>query len=130
MNGPDSPASAVGELRLATIYAGESRYAEAGRLLHHALPIAESIWPEGYFAVADGLYQLAEVERLERQYANAELSYQKAIAVYEKCGPSGAAGLAAALRQYAMLLRTGRGDEVKALEKRAEDIRKSAHAFQ
>jgi tetratricopeptide (TPR) repeat protein len=110
-------------------YIAEGRYSDAELLLQHALPIEERTWPEGHFSVADCLYELARVERLQRHYANAELLYQKAIAIYEKCGPLGTSGLAVALRQYAQLLKTGRSNEAKALERRAQQLRKSVQAF-
>jgi hypothetical protein len=58
------------------------------------------------------------------------LLYQRAIASYEKLGPSGSGGLGAALQQYARLLRTGRSDEARALEKRAQEVQKGVHSFQ
>jgi tetratricopeptide (TPR) repeat protein len=128
--GPESPAVALGEYRLATAFIGEGKYAEARVLLQHALPIEETTWPDGHFVVGDCLYEMAEVERLQRRYANAELLYQRAIALYEKDGASCSPGLAAALQQYATLLKTGRTDEARSLEKRAQELRKSIHAFQ
>ena len=122
--------TALAECRLATAYTGEGKYDEAELLFQHALPILERTWPDGHFVVADGFYEMAEVERLRRQYANAELLYQKAIAVYEKCGSAGASGLSVALQHYARLLRIGRTDEAKALEKRAQELGKNVHAFQ
>jgi tetratricopeptide (TPR) repeat protein len=129
IDGPDSSTTALGEYRLATAFAGEGKYDEAESALRHALPVLEKTWPGGHFAVADCLLEMAEVERLRRQYASAELLYQKAIAMYEKCGVPGRSGLAVSLQQYAKLLRTGRNDEAKALEKRAQELQKSVHAF-
>ena len=126
--GANHPAVAIGEARLARIYTQRGRYREARTMLEHALPILEMTWPDGYL-FADGLYDLAQVERLEKDYAAAELGYRKAIAAYEKTGAAGAQGLEMALRQYASLLRTNRGDEAKALEKRAEGLHKSVQAF-
>jgi tetratricopeptide (TPR) repeat protein len=130
IDGPDNLAAALAEYRLAVAYAGEGKYDEAESVLQHALAILEKTWPDGHFVVADCLHEMAEVERLRRRYANAELLYQRAIAVYEKCGLAGSSGLAVALQQYARLLRTGRTDEAKALEKRAQELQKSVHAFQ
>ncbi len=126
--GADHPTVAIGESWLAKVYTEQGRYREAKAMLEHALPILKTTWPAGYL-FADGLYYLAQVERLERDYAAAELGYRKAIAAYEKAGAVGSQGLEVALRQYASLLRTNRGEEAKALDKRAEGLRKSGQAF-
>lgn len=123
INGPEDTTVALGEYWLARAYTGEGRYAEAEVLLRHALPIEERRWPEGSVTVGDCLYATAEAERLQRHYANAELLYQRTIALYEKCDSSGTPKLTVALRQYAKLLKTGRTDEAKALEKRAQSLR-------
>lgn len=127
--GPEHPTVAMGEVRMAQAYTQQGKYAEAGRLLLHALAILEKTWPEGHFLVADCLYELAEVERLQHHYLDAELQYQRAIAVYEKAGSGGSRGLALALRQYAKLLRTSRAEEARALEKRAQGLQQSLQAF-
>jgi tetratricopeptide (TPR) repeat protein len=126
--GADHPTVAIGESWLAKVYTEQGRYREAKTMLEHALPILRTTWPDGYL-LADGLYYLAQVERLERNFAAAELDYRKAIAAYEKAGAVGSQGLEVALRQYASLLRTNRGDEAKDLERRAEGLRKSVQAF-
>ncbi len=126
--GADHPTVAIGESWLARVYTQQGRYREAKTMLEHALPILEITWPDGYL-VADSLYELAQVERLEKDYAAAELAYRKAILAYEKAGGAGSQGLEVALRQYASLLRTNRGDEAKALERRAEGLRKGVQAF-
>lgn len=126
--GANHPTVAIGESWLATVYTQQGRYGEAKTMLEHALPILEMTWPDGYL-VADGLYQLAQVQRLGKDYAAAELGYRQAIAAYEKAGPAGSQGLEVALRQYASLLRTNRGDEAKALERRAQDLRRTVQAF-
>ena len=119
---------AIGESWLAKVYAQQGRYREAKTVLEHALPILEMTWPDGYL-VADGLYDLAQVERVEKDYAAAEPGYRKAIAAYEKVGAAGSQGLEMALRQYTSLPGTNRGDEAKALERRAESLRRSVQAF-
>lgn len=126
--GANHPTVAVAESRLAKVYAQQGRYGEARTMLGHALPILESTWPDGYL-FADSLYDLAQVERLDKDYAAAELDYRKAIAAYEKAGTAGSQGLETALRQYASLLRTNRGDEAKALERRAQDLHRGVQAF-
>jgi tetratricopeptide (TPR) repeat protein len=126
--GANHPTVAVGEARLAKVYTQQGRYREAKTVLEHALPILEMTWPGGYL-LADSLYDLAQVERLEKDYAAAELGYRKAIVAYETAGAAGSQGLEMALRQYASLLRTNRADEAKALERRAEGLRKSVQAF-
>jgi tetratricopeptide (TPR) repeat protein len=126
--GANHPTVAVGESWLARVYTQQGRYREAKAMLDHALPILEMTWPDGYL-FADSLYDLAQVERLEKDYAAAELGYRKAIAAYEKAGAAGSQGLAMALRQYASLLRTNRGDEAKALERRADGLGRSVQAF-
>jgi tetratricopeptide (TPR) repeat protein len=126
--GANHPTVAIGESWLARVYTQQGRYREAKTMLEHALPILEMTWPDGYL-VADGLYEVAQVERLEKDYAAAELGYRKAIAAYEKAGSAGSQGLEVALRQYAGLLRTNRGEEAKALDKRAEGLRKSVQTF-
>ena len=126
--GANHPTVAIGEARLAKVYTQQGRYRESKTMLEHALPILEMTWPDGYL-FAGSLYDLAQVERLEKDYAAAELGYRKAIAAYEKAGAAGSQGLEMALRQYASLLRTNRGEEAKALEKRAEGLRKSVQAF-
>ena len=126
--GVNHPTVAIGEARLAKVYMEQGRYREAKTMLEHAVPILEMTWPDGYL-LADSLYDLAQVERLERDYAAAELGYRKAIAAYEKAGAAGSQGLEMALRQYASLLRTNRGEEAKALEKRAESLRRGVQAF-
>ena len=128
-SGPDSANVAVAEYRLATAYMNQGKHAEAESLLRHSLAIAEKTWPDGHSVVAACLYEMAEAERSQRHYADAELLYQKSIAMYEKFGPVGSLGLTVALKQYASLLKTGRGDEAKALEKRAQEMQKSIHGF-
>jgi tetratricopeptide (TPR) repeat protein len=117
-----------GESWLARVYTQQGRYREAKAMLEHALPLLERTWPDGCL-FAEGLYDLAQVERLERDYAAAELGYRKAITAYEKAGAAGSSGLEMALRQYASLLRTNRGDEAKSLDKRAEGLRRGVQAF-
>ncbi len=83
--GANHPTVAIGESWLAKVYTQQGRYREAKTMLEHALPILEMTWPDGYL-LADGLYELAQVERLEKDYAAAELGYRKAIVAYEKAG--------------------------------------------
>jgi tetratricopeptide (TPR) repeat protein len=130
LSGPETPSVALGECRLANAFIGERKYDNAQRLLNHGLPVLEKTWPDGHFVLAECLSEMAQLEHLQHRYANAELLYQKAIAVYQKSGPSGSAGLALALQQYAGLLRTGRNDEAKALEKRARELQKTERSFQ
>src|SRR5205823_6167618 len=120
----------LAEFRLAKVFAGEARYSEAGQLLAHAIAVDEKTWPGGHFLLGDSWFQLAEVERAEHRYAEAEVNYQKAIVVYEKSGASTSPGLASALRQYASLLKIGRREEARALEKRAQQVQRSVQAFQ
>ncbi len=106
--GANHPTVAIGESWLAKVYTQQGRYGEAKTMLQHALPILEMTWPDGYL-LADGLYELAQVERLEKDYASAELDYRKAIVAYEKAGAAGSQGLEMALRQYASLLQNQPG---------------------
>jgi tetratricopeptide (TPR) repeat protein len=127
--GPEHPTVALAEFRLANVYAGQGRYREAAPLLTHAIAVQERTWPDGHFLLADSLFQLAEVAKEDGRYGEAEVHYQRAIAVYEKAGRAGAGGLAAALRGYANLLRHGRKEELKAVEKRAQEAQRSLQAF-
>jgi tetratricopeptide (TPR) repeat protein len=129
-NGREHPTVALAEFRLAQAYTQQSRYAEAEPLLRHALSIEERMYPEGHLLIADCLLQLAELERLRHRYPDSEQQYRNALTAYEKAGNPGSAGLAVALRQYAKLLRTSRTEEAKALEKRAEGLRRSVETFQ
>jgi tetratricopeptide (TPR) repeat protein len=128
-NGPDDPSAALAETRLAQTYLQQGTYAEAERLLKHALPIEEKMWPEGHYLIADSLYGLAEVERLQGRAGDAELQYRLAISAFEKAGDRGTAGLAVSLLQYSKLLRTTRADEARAFEKRARELQKGLQTF-
>jgi tetratricopeptide (TPR) repeat protein len=133
--GPDSPEVAVAEHRLATAYIGQARYDEAEKLLLHALPVARGTWPAGHTFTGhtftgDLLYTMGDINRLQKRYAAAEPFYKEAVEIYQKVGDPNSLSLAQALHQYAEMLKTHEPSEAKAMEKRAQAIRRSVHAFQ
>lgn len=112
--------------KLATFYAAQGRYADAGAHGREAMALSERTLKGGAGTHAH-IFNLAEIYRASARLDEAEALYRRAIASAERSlGPS-APELAAILAGLAALLRTlGRGSEATEAEIRAAAIERGA----
>jgi tetratricopeptide (TPR) repeat protein len=123
--GPDHPDVAASLNSIAALYSAQDDYAAAEPLLIRALAIREKALGADDRYTAQSLNNLALLHAAQGRYAQAEPLYQRATAIFEQQKRS--RELATVLENYAALLdETGRADEAKQMDARAQALSAAA----
>ena len=110
-------------------YIAQSKYAEAEPRYRRALAIREKALGLEHPAVAESLYDLAELYHAQGKYGEAEPGYRRAIAILENALGPKHPDVATVLESLAVVLRkTNRTAEAQKIEARARMI-KAQHAL-
>lgn len=114
--GGDHPDVAYSLIRLARLYWGASRNAEASALHRRAVALLERALPPGSQALADAFWELAGFLEVSGDYRTAQPLMAKALAIFET--DSTRTNLSRRRASYATVLRElGRGEEAAALRR-------------